>query len=43
MSKDYTEFKDIETPEKNDYGEEKETNIVSLESAKEEINAETEE
>ena len=42
MSKNYTEFKDIETPEENIYEEDKDESVVGLEEAREEIDGEEE-
>lgn len=42
MSKDYQEYKDIEVPEENVYGEDEKENLISLEEAKEEINGKEE-
>ena len=40
MSKDYSEFKAMETPEENKYDEDEEKSDVEIEDAKEVINAE---
>lgn len=41
MSRDYSDFKDVETPEENDYGEDEES-LVPLEEVKDKLYGEKE-